>query len=86
MTPNPYAAPAVRWLRVVLGAICFVLSAMLVWQTLSSGAADGCFSRRCIPARMWTAQEYPTQFWFYILFWVTIGGISGRTAWRAWRE
>lgn len=86
MTPNPYAEAASRWFRIVLGVAGFALSAVVVWLTLSAGATEGCFGRVCTSSRIWTAQDDPAQFWFYVLFWAAFAAFFARVAWKAWRD
>jgi hypothetical protein len=86
MPENPYSAAATRWTLIVLGLLGSILSGMWVVSVLIRGSTDGCFSRVCVQDRTWTAAHDPTQFWFYVLFWLVVAILMGRTAWKAWRD
>lgn len=85
MTLNPHPTAALRWFKIVIGVVGVAVCVALVWRTLSAGATEGCFTRNCVSDKNWTAQDHPTQFWFYVLFWAAIAGIFGRMTWKAWR-
>lgn len=86
MAQNPYSAAISRWFTVVLGVAGSALSAAVAVRTLYMGSTNGCFTGFCILTRTWSAHDYPTQFWFYVLFWAVAAGIFGRVAWKAWQE
>lgn len=86
MANNPYSEAISRLFLIFLGAAGAALCAYVVWETFSAGATEGCFTRVCVSSKLWTAKDNPAQFWFYILFWSTVGGIFGRISWKVWRS
>lgn len=84
MNRNPYAEAIRRWFLILICTIGCALCLFVAGGTLAAGATEGCFGRPCLSSQLWTAQDHPTQFWFYVLFHITGGGIFGRIAWKAW--
>jgi hypothetical protein len=86
MLKEQYVAKVQRWFVVVLTVAGCILSALVSVRTLMSGSATGCFSRLCMVDHGWTIGQHPTQFWFYVLFWLAAAVAFGRMAWKAWRD
>jgi len=85
MPKNPYSAAAVRWSLIVLGLLGAIGGSIVAGSALMKGSASGCFTVRCISTRTWTAAADPTQFWFYVLFWLVLAILMGRMGWKEWR-